>query len=82
MFSVMLKTDGTLLEGAVVGYRAELERVAVAIAAIQRRFGGQAVIMSAIGPVPKRKMCAAARKRIPEAQKKRWAEYRQENGQQ
>ena len=72
--------DNSLFEMALIGYEAERQKIEAAIAAIQRELGGRpkrAAEATAEGaePQPKRKMSAAARKRIGEAQKKRWAAF-------
>jgi hypothetical protein len=69
------------LEAALFGYNVALERLQEKIAAIrqQLRLGrsGHVATVTANGPKPKprRTMSAAARKRIADAQKKRWAAF-------
>jgi len=71
------QTDTSLLEAALVGYQAELDRIKAAIADLQKRLGKVAQ-----SDVPdnmlanrtrKRHLSAEARARIAEAQRKRWA---------
>jgi hypothetical protein len=75
------KIDPTILEAALVGYQAELQRIDEKMSAIRKHLGGRVNIaalapaVSSDGSRPKRQMSAAARKRIAEAQKKRWAEF-------
>jgi hypothetical protein len=69
------------LQAALTGYQSEHDRITRAIADLRMRIkGGKAPTSSgpdhAASPTkPKRKMSAAARKRIAAAQKKRWADY-------
>jgi len=67
----------SLLEAALTGYRLELEKIDAAMAAIQQRIGGKAATPFSKPAAAGRKgrLSAAARKRIAEAQKKRWAAY-------
>jgi hypothetical protein len=80
------KLDPTILEAALVGYQAELQKIQEKIAAIRRQLGGRvAALVPAIssdGSRPKRQMSAAAKRRIAEAQKKRWRKFHaQQKGQ-
>ena len=67
------KTDPTILQAALIGYQAELGRIDAAMDAIRSQLNGKTTHSSPAGIGPKRVMSAAARKRIAEAQKKRWA---------
>lgn len=73
--------DLQTLQAALAGDHIEQERITRAIADLHKRIKGAKAPMRS-GPAtagtqtkPKRKMSAAARKRIAAAQKKRWAEY-------
>lgn len=71
--------DKTLLQMAVIGYEAELQRIQEKIAEIQARLNGSRTgnaVPAPMGKSRRGRMSAAARKRIAAAQKKRWAEYR------
>ena len=63
--------------------KAQRERIEQAIAALEGRSGrrrGRPSSASAEGVQPKRRrMSAAAKKKISEANKKRWAEWRKKN---
>jgi hypothetical protein len=76
-----MPTDSSLLEAALIGYQLQRERIDKAIAELRQRLGGKTVpAISSDGVRPKRKMSAAARKRIAAAQKKRWAEFHKRQG--
>jgi hypothetical protein len=67
-----VEIDGAILRAALLGLETRLaqlraERDAVALQLLS-------------GPVVRRRLSAAARQSISDAQKKRWAEYRQQNG--
>ena len=70
--------DANDLKMALVGYELERQKLEVKIAEIQRQLGGRrgAAPVGAKPPTKRRRLSTAARKRIVEAQKKRWAEYR------
>ncbi len=70
-----MAVDKSLLEAALIGYRVERARLTQTIADLEARIGGGA---SSNPPAkrPKRKMSAAARKRIGAAQRKRWTAFR------
>src|SRR5689334_11695439 len=71
--------DRTLLEAALLGYQRQRDDIEAKIAEIQKHIGTR----SGAAPEPageKRTMNAAARQRIAEAQKKRWAEYKKSHG--
>ena len=74
----MPNQDTSLLEAALIGYEAELERIESAIEEINGKIGRkwQITRASTAKPSPKRILSSAARKRIAAAQKKRWAEFR------
>jgi hypothetical protein len=74
-----MKTDYSLLEAALIGYQHQRELLAVKIAEIQRQLGGAPATASDDMP-KKRVMNVAARKRIAQAQRKRWAEYHKNQG--
>ena len=69
--------DASLLRAALVGYRNQLAEIDRAIAEIRRRLGGRGSVTSnrASKPRVRRELSAAARKRIADAQKKRWAAF-------
>jgi len=71
----------TVEEAALIGYEAERQKIQDKITELQRQVGsraGRAAAPLAATPAGRgpRRMSAAARKRIAEAQKKRWAAYR------
>lgn len=73
--------DSELLAAALVGYEHERVEIIEMIAAIQRQLGGRAtrgaeLSTNGAAPARKRTMSTAARKRIAEAQRKRWVAYR------
>src|SRR5262245_50543819 len=74
-----MKTDYSLLEAALIGYQHQRELLAAKIADIQRQLGN-----APQSPSPRhrknRVMKAAARKRIAQAQRKRWAEFHKTKG--
>jgi hypothetical protein len=74
-----MKTDYSLLEAALVGYQHQRELLAVKIAEIQRQLGNAPATSSEDAP-KKRVMNVAARKRIAQAQRKRWAEFHKTQG--
>jgi hypothetical protein len=76
-----LTNDPELLAAALVGYEQQRREIIEKIEDIQRRVGGRGMRSGASTtngalPARKRTMSAAARKRIAEAQRKRWATYR------
>ena len=74
------KQDSTMLAMALVGYELEKKKIDDKIKEIRAALGGKpAAKQSAVAEneQPKRrKLSAAARKRIAIAQRKRWAEHR------
>jgi hypothetical protein len=78
----MLKPDTSLLTAALTGYQQQLSEIDTKIAEIKGRLARATGVARSEVPglsvQPKaRKMSAAARKRIADAQKKRWAAYRE-----
>jgi|ERR1017187_5362960 hypothetical protein len=74
-----MKTDYSLLEAALIGYQHQRELLAVKIVEIQRQLGNAPATASDETP-KKRVMNVAARKRIAQAQRKRWAEFHKTQG--
>lgn len=75
---VSMPQDTSFLQAALIGYQAQREKIISAIAELEKRIGGSgtAAVPAGVPPVrKKRKMSAAARKRIAAAQKRRWAEF-------
>jgi hypothetical protein len=68
--------DPELLKAALVGYEHERSVIVEKIAEIRRQVGAAAP--STNGAKPGRQMSAAARRRIADAQRKRWAAYHKE----
>ena len=71
--------DLSILRMALIGYRAEKQKIENKIAEIQARLQGIHVSTAAPAVVAgkrKRVMSASARARIAAAQRKRWAEHR------
>jgi hypothetical protein len=75
--------DLTTLQMALVGYEMERQKIDDKIKEIRARLGGRrapAPSAAGAGSAPaqprKRNLSAAARKRIADAQKRRWAEHR------
>ncbi len=80
--------DITTLQMALVGYEMERQKIDDKIKEIRARIGGRKVALpsaAAAGapaaPARKRNLSAAARKRIADAQKRRWAEHRKKAAQ-
>lgn len=71
--------DSSILQMALIGYQRSLENIETKISELQNRLGGRAAKPAASettdGGKPRRKMSGAARKRIADAQKKRWKEF-------
>ena len=74
--------DRSILEAALIGFQHQLAAVEAKIAELRRR------VRTADGNIPmllpslvrkKRRLSAAARKRMSEATKKRWAAYRRQH---
>jgi hypothetical protein len=75
--------DTHTLQMALLGLEAERQRIEIAMAAIRSQLGGRSNRASAptsahepVAAKVKRNLSAAARKRIADAQKLRWAKFR------
>lgn len=74
--------DQTILEMALIGYEAERQKIEARISEIRDHLNGvgkpaKTAAVEPVAPVRKRrKMSAAARKRIGDATRKRWAALR------
>jgi len=73
----------SILEAALIGYKHQLAQARTAVADIEKQLGGRGPgrrRTTAVEPVarPRRTMSSAARKRIADAQKKRWAAYKRQ----
>src|SRR5580704_3275203 len=76
--------DNEILAAAIEGFEAQKARLDARIAEIRQKLSGGASEAPASSAAPasgrkRRKMSAAARKRIADAQKKRWAAVRKES---
>ena len=74
------KIDSATLEMALVGYTAKLQKIEEKIIAIRKHLRGRVNITTAAtvdsnGSEPKGRMSAAGKRRIAEAQKKRWRKF-------
>lgn len=79
-------TDPAFLSAALEGLELQKKRIEEQIAIVKSMLGGRGAMRATLvvaksdaGPTPtgkKRTLSAAARRRIAEAQKKRWAEFR------
>jgi hypothetical protein len=73
----MTRVDNAILQAALVGYTAELDKINAAMAAIRKELGlhGTRAAAPAGGDraKPKHHISAAGRRAIAEAQRKRWA---------
>src|SRR5512140_1569367 len=76
----MVTVDRPLLEAALVGYERQRDDIEAKIAELRKHISSGAVEAETPAPGRKRVMNAAARARIAEAQKKRWAEYKKTQG--
>lgn len=79
------KFDNDILAAAIEGFEAQKTRLDARIAEIRQKLGGVARSEEPAATAPengrkRRKMSAAARKRIADAQKKRWAAVKKESG--
>jgi len=78
--------DNEILAAAIEGFEAQKTRLDARIAEIRQKLGGSASSKASVPAATpetgrkRRKMSAAARKRIADAQKKRWAAVRKESG--
>jgi hypothetical protein len=73
------KLDNEILAAAIEGFEAQKKHIDTQIAEIRQKLGGGSSAEPAATPGPgrkRRKMSAAGRKRIAEAQRKRWAASR------
>ena len=73
--------DHSILEAALIGLQHQLRQIESKIAEIRGKIGKKGI--PSLLPSLQRKqrtLSAAARKRISEATKKRWAEYRKRKG--
>jgi hypothetical protein len=70
--------DNSLLEMALIGYAEQRREIENAIAAIRSQLRERSTPVATDGARPRRKLSAAARKRIAAAQKKRWKEFHQQ----
>ena len=74
-----MANDSSLLHAALVGYRNQLAEIDRAMADIRKRLGsrlnGASATHAPAGKRGRKPLSAAARKRIAEAQKKRWAAF-------
>lgn len=68
--------DTALLRAALAGYESQLADIDERIAAIKGQLGGRSSVRV---PSKRGRMSAAARRRIADAQRKRWREYRNLN---
>ena len=71
--------DVGTLQMALVGFQIEKQRIEAKMQELQAQLKGRRSMSSEGGEAParrKRELSAAARKRIANAQKKRWAEHR------
>ena len=77
-----LADDSGLLAAALVGYEQQRSEIVERIGEIRRELGGRASAAAPNDAVSGRKrvMSPAARKRIAEAQRKRWAAQRERQG--
>lgn len=69
--------DPDFFKAALAGYEHERTVIVEKIAEVRRQLGGPAPSTNGIKP-GRREMSAAARKRIADAQRKRWAAFRKE----
>jgi hypothetical protein len=76
------KLDNDILAAAIEGFEAQKKRLDAQIAEIRQQLTGGSA-QPAATPEPgrkRRKMSAAGRKRIAEAQRKRWADIKKQSG--
>jgi hypothetical protein len=69
--------DTSILQAALLGLQSEKEKIDEAMAAIRKQLGGRgtkAIVISG-GTKTRRHLSAAAKKRIADAQRKRWAAF-------
>ena len=70
------KLTHEILIAAIEGLDAQKTRIDGKIAELRQMLNGGPTVTSEPAPRKRRKMSAAARKRIAEAQRKRWADYK------
>lgn len=69
--------DFETLRMALIGYQAERRKIDEKIAALEARLTGNAAAPATVAPAKtKRRMSRAAKARIAAAQRKRWAQFR------
>jgi hypothetical protein len=73
------KLTHEILIAAIEGFDAQKTRINAKIAELRQMLNGGPTVTSAPAPRKRRKMSASARKRIGEAQRKRWAEYKKKS---
>jgi hypothetical protein len=78
----MTRSNTETLEAALVGYQEQLDSIHARMAEIRSALGGKAPATTGAAPTasPKRRISAAGRARMAAAQRKRWAESRQQAG--
>jgi cell division septum initiation protein DivIVA len=75
------KLDNEILAAAIEGFEAQKKRLDAQIAEIRQQLRGGAGPAASPEPARKRRtMSAAGRKRVAEAQRKRWAAVRKQSG--
>ncbi len=76
------KLDNEILTAAIEGFEAQKQRIDAQIAEIRQQLhGGSAAPAATPEPARKRRtMSAAGRKRVAEAQRKRWAAIKKQSG--
>ena len=69
--------DTSILQAALLGLQSEKEKIDTAMAAIRKQLGvrGTAAVVTSNGTKTRHHMSAAAKKRIADAQRKRWAAF-------
>lgn len=72
----MPQLDTSLLTAALAGYAHQHAEIEAKIAGIKKQLGRRTSPDATRSPAKRRKMSAAARKRIGDATRKRWAAYR------
>lgn len=75
-----MKIDQALLEAALVGYIHQRDQLTAKISELQQQLGHSAKAPEVGGGEKGRGMSSAARERIAEAQRKRWAAYHKKTG--
>jgi hypothetical protein len=70
--------DTALLRAALLGYQSRLAEIEQAMAEIRKKLGSRNITPTVEITGKRRDLSAAARKRISAAQKKRWAEYKEQ----